>query len=164
MPTITSRLPALIDYLVTLFTADPTLGTATPPVTIFDGPPTTLLDAPLKLYVGLTDPDNEAVETAGDTVQEWAAIGRRGRNETVTIHFCAEAWSGTDSIQTVRLSATAIVAAVEALLQADVTQFGGNTLFPDPGITNLALSQNNTSTGAIARVAFDVTFKSRIGG
>ena len=164
MATITSRLPALIDYLVTLFTNDPTLGQANPQVTIFDGPPTTLLDAPLKLYVGLSDPDNTAAEPAGDTAQEWASLGRRGRNELVTIHCCAEAWAGTDDMKTVRLSAAGITAAVETLLQADTSQFGGNVLYPDPGITNLALTQANTSTGAIARVAFDIIFRSRIGG
>ena len=161
--TVTSRLPALIDYLVNLFTADATLGAATPAVTIYDGPPTTALDAPLKLYVGLTDPDSDAAEPAGESQQTWAALGRRGRDETVTIHCCAEAWSGVDTIQTVRLAATGIVAAVETLMQADTTQFGGNALFPDPGVSVMQLSQNNTSTGAIARQAFDLVFKCRIG-
>ena len=162
--TVTSRLPALIDYLDALFTADPTLGAASPPVTVYDGPPTTGLDAPLKLYVGLADPDNPGVEPAGESLQTWAALGRRGRDEMVTIHCCAEAWSGSDSIQSVRLSATGIVAAVETLMQADTTQFGGNALFPDPGITSMVLSQNNTTTGAIARQSFDLIFKCRIGG
>lgn len=164
MPTVTSRVPALIDYLVALFTNAATLGQATPPVTVYDGPPTTDLDAPLKLYVGLTDPDNPAAETAADSVQEWGAIGRLGRNETTTIHCCAEAWAGTDDLKTVRVSATGIVAAVEALMQADSSQFGGNVLYPAPGIAGLALLQNNTDRGAIARVAFDLIFMSRIGG
>ena len=163
MPTVTSRVPALIDYLVTLFTNDVTLGAATPPVTIYDGPNTTELDPFLKLYVGLSDPDNEAAEPAADSTQDWASLGRRGRDEIVTIHCCAEAWSGTDTIQTVRLSAYGILAAVETLMQADTTQFGGNVLMPFPGATNLALLQNNAG-GAIARVQFDLTFKSRIGG
>ena len=162
--TVTSRLPALIDYLVNLFTTDPTVGAATPPVSVYDGPPTTGLDAPLKLYIGLTDPDSEQAEPAGDSVQNWAALGRRGRDEMVTIHCCAEAWSGVDTIQAVRLSAAGIVAAVETLMQADTTQFGGNALFPDPGISGIQLSQNNTAQGAIARMAFDLTFKCRIGG
>jgi hypothetical protein len=162
--TITSRVPALIDYLVTLFTGDPTIGAATPPVTVYDGPVTTGLDAPLKLFIGLSDPDNENAEVAADSVQEWASIGRRGRNETVTIHCCAEAWSGVDTPQVQRLAAYGIVAAVETLMQSDTTQFGGNVLFPDPGLTTTALLQNNTTTGAIARVTFDLIFKSRIGG
>jgi hypothetical protein len=164
--TVTSRVPALLDYLVTLFTNAATLGAAAAPntVTIYDGPPTTALDAPLKLYVGLTDPDNPGPEAAAGFTQEWAALGRQGRNEIVTIHCCAEAWSGVDTIQTVRLAVTAITAAVETLLQADSTQFGGNVLFPAPGFATGQLVQNNTSTGAIARVPFDLTFKSRIGG
>src|SRR5260370_550739 len=125
MATITSRLPALIHYLLTLFPPHPPLTAANPQVTIFDGPPPPPLDAPLKLYVGLSAPDNTAAEPAGDTVQQWASLGRRARDETVTVHFCAEAWSGSDAIQAVRLSATGIVAAVATLLQADTTQFGG---------------------------------------
>src|SRR6266581_1391177 len=164
MTTITSRLPALIDYLVALFTADATLGAATPAVTVYDGPPTTALDAPLKLYVALTDPDNDQIQPAAEFSQNWAALGRRGRDETVTVHHCAEAWSGVDDIHTVRLAVTGIVAAVETLMQADSTQFGGNVLFPDPGIATGVLLQNNTTKGAIAQVPFDVTFRNRIGG
>jgi hypothetical protein len=162
--TTTSRIPALLDYLVTLFTSSALLGQAVPPVTVYDGPPTTGLDDKLKLYVGLADPDNPATAPAADSVQEWGAIGRQGRNETVTVHCCAEAWAGTDDMRTTRLSATGIVAAVEQVMQADTTQFGGNALFPDPGITALALLQNNTQTGAVARVAFDLVFRARIGG
>ena len=166
MATVTSRLPALIDYLVTLFTAAGTLGAATPPVTIYDGPATTLLDAPLKLYVGWTDPETPpgTGEPGGDTQQTWAALGRLGRDEQVTIHCCAEAWTGVDDIRTARLSCTAITAAVETLMQNDSTQFGGNVLFPDPGLTNISLPQANTDHGALVRQTFDLTFRCRIGG
>lgn len=162
--TVTSRIPALLDYLVTLFANSTLLGAATPPVTVYDGPPTTALDAQLALYVGLADPDNDGAEAAAESVQEWAALGRLGRNETTTVHCCAEAWAGTDDMRTVRVSATGIVAAVEQVMQADATQFGGNVLFPAPGITALSLAQNNTQTGAVARVTFDLVFTSRIGG
>jgi hypothetical protein len=166
MATITSRVPALIDYLVPLFTNAATLGAAADPnkVTVFDGPPTTELDPPLALYVGLSDPDNPGAEPAGDSAQSWGGLGRLARNETSTIHCCAQAWSGTDDLKTVRVSAYGIVAAVEVIMQSDTTQFGGNVLFPAPGITSLALLQNNTDKGAIARVAFDLIFQSRIGG
>jgi hypothetical protein len=162
--TTTSRLPALIDYLVSLFTNAATLGQATPPVTVYDGPATTGLDAQLKLFVGLHDPDSGAVEEAGGFTQSWAALGRQGRDEEVTVHCCAEAWAGTDDLKTVRVAVTGIVAAVETLMQADTTQFGGNALFPDPGITAGVLMQNNTQQGAVARLAFDLIFRCRIGG
>jgi hypothetical protein len=162
--TVTSRIPALVDYLVNLFTTAATLGAATPPVTIYDGPATTELNPPLELWVGLTDPDNPGPEPAADSVQAWAALGRLGRDEQVTIHCVAAAWSGVDTLSTVRVAAMGIVAAVEAVMQADTTQFGGNVLFPAPGISVLALSQNNTSAGAFARCGFDLTFHARIGG
>ena len=164
MTTVTSRIPALITYLVATFQASALIGQASPAVTVFDGPATTGLDAQLKLFVGLHDPDSDTAEPAASSVQEWAALGRLGRNEEVTIHCCAEAWAGTDDLATVRTSVTGIVAAVEQVMQADTTQFGGNVLFPDPGITALQLLQNNTQQGAVARLAFDLTFKSRIGG
>ena len=166
MATVTSRLPALMDYLVNLFTSAATLGAAAAPntVTIFDGPATTLLDAPLKLYVGWTDPDNPNGEPGADSQQTWAALGRLGRDETVTIHCCAEAWSGSDTIQTQRVACTGITAAVEVLMQSDTTQFGGNVLFPDPGLTNVSLPQNNTDHGALVRQTFDLVFRCRIGG
>ena len=163
--TVTSRIPALLSYLTALFTNSALLGQAVPPVAVYDGPVVTALDAPLKLFVGLTDPDSTAGEPAAESVQEWGAIGRLGRNETITIHCVAEAWAGTDDMAAVRTSAAGIVAAVEQVMQADTTQFGGNVLFPDPGITGLALVQKNTTqTGAGARLAFDLTFKARIGG
>jgi hypothetical protein len=162
--TVTSRVPALLDYLVTLFTNAATIGQANPPVTVYDGPPVTALNAPLTLYVGLTDPDSDAAEPAGESQQAWAALGRRGRDETVTIHCVAEAWSGTDTVAVQRAAAAGIVAAVETLMQSDSTQFGGNVLFPAPGMATVAWSQNVTDHGAIARAAFDLVFKSRIGG
>jgi hypothetical protein len=164
MPTITSRVPPLLDYLVSLFTSAATLGQATPPVTVFDGPATTDLDPPLALWVGLPDPDNPAAEAAADFTQEWGAIGRLGRNEIITVHCCAQAWSGSDDVRAVRVAVTGITSAVEVLMQSDSSQFGGNVLFPAPGFTSGALSQNNTDRGAIARVPFDLTFRSRIGG
>jgi hypothetical protein len=162
--TVTSRVPALLDYLVSLFTNDATIGQASPAVTVYDGPPVTALNTPLTLYVGLTDPDSDAPEPAAESQQSWAALGRRGRDEIVTIHCVAEAWSGVDALTTQRAACAGIVAAVETLMQADTTQFGGNVLFPDPGVASIAWSQNVTDHGAIARAAFDLVFKSRIGG
>jgi hypothetical protein len=164
MATVTSRVPALIDYLVTLFTNAATLGAATPAVQVFDGPATTMLDSPLKLYVGWTDPDNTGDENAAESTQDWAGLGRFARDEIVTIHCCAEAWTGLDDVKTVRTSVTGITAAVETLMQADISQFGGNVLYPMPGMANVSLPQDNTTTGGLARQTFDLIFRCRIGG
>jgi len=164
VPTVTSRIPALTDYLVNLFTSDATLGTANPPVTIYDGPPTTELDPGLKLYIGWTDPDDTSGEPGAESVQDWAALGRRARSEIVTIHCCAEAWSGIDDIKAMRTACTGITAAVEVLMQADTSQFGGNVLYPMPGLTNASTPQNNPASGSLVRQTFDLIFMCRIGG
>lgn len=156
----------MIDYLVALFTGAATLGQAAAPntVTVFDGPPTTGLDAPLKLYVGLSDPDSESGEDAYDSVQSWASLGRRARNEDLTIHCCAEAWSGDDNIKVNRDACAGITAAVEVLMQADSSQFGGNVLYPNPGLTNVRAPQNNATKGSLVRQSFDLQFMCRVGG
>ena len=155
-----TRVPALIDYLVTLFTNAATLGQANPPVTVFDGPNTTELDPFLKLYVGLTDPDSDAAESAARWTQSRGDLGAQTRDEVSEILCCAEAWSGTDGIQTVRLSAFGITAAVETLVRSDQTRFGGNAALAAPGFTAGELLQNNTTTGAVARIPFSIAFKS----
>lgn len=165
--TITSRGPAMITYLVNLFTTAATLGAAAAPntVTIFDGPVTTELDPPLALFVGLADPDATTGQNAYDSSQAWASLGRLARNESLTIHCCAQAWSGADDVKTVRDACNGITAAVETLMQSDTTSFGGNVLFPDPGMTNVAAPQNNdTGKGVIVRQSFDLAFMCRIGG
>jgi hypothetical protein len=155
-----SKVPALIDWLVNAFTLSPTLGAAVPPVTIYDGPPTTDLDAPLKLYVGLQDPDTPGAEEAATFEQSRGDLGQLTRDEITTIRCAAEAWSGTDDARTMRVAAFAIVSAAETIIRSDTTQFGGNAALAAPGITGGVLLQNNTQTGAVARVTFDVIFRS----
>lgn len=155
---MTTKVPALIDYLVAEFQASVTLGQASPPVTVFDGPPTTAADPELKLYVGLSDPDNEGIEIAATFTQSRGDLGYATRDEVTAINCCAEAWSGDDTISTVRHSVFAILAAVEALVRADNST--GGLGFSQPGVTAGDLLQNNSATGAIARVPFTLTFKS----
>jgi hypothetical protein len=156
---MTSKAPALIDWLVNAFMAAPTLGQATPPVTIYDGPPTTGLDAFLKLYVGLTDPDNEGIEAAATFRQSRADLGSATRTEFPDINCCAEAWSGTDDLVTVRHAVAAIVAAAETVIRSDTTNFGGLGQ-ATPGLSAGDLLQNNTTAGAFARIPFTVSFTS----
>ncbi len=159
----TSRVPDVIDYLVAAFTAAATLGAATPPVAVYDGPIATRAPEQLILWVGLRDPDSEEMETGAESTQEMVGQGGVHRNEHLTIPCAAESWSGGTDIRTERLAAYAIVAAVEDLLRRDAS-LGGLVLFVDPGVTDSELTQNNTNTGAIARVAFNITAKARIGG
>ena len=158
----TSAVPATIDYLVTTFTTAATLGAANPPVSIIDGPAVSEAFPKRALYVGLSDPDTSpGAPTAATTIQEWAGMPARTRKETFSIFCTAESWSGSTDIRTARLDAYAIVAAVEDLVRVD-KYLGGNANV-DPGITNLTLRQNNTTTGAVAQVQFELGLKSRIG-
>ena len=158
-----SKVPGLIGYLVAQFTAAPALQALqmgdTTGVTVYDGPPTTGLDAKLKLYVGLTDPDSDAIEPAASWTQMREDLGNLTRGERITVECCAEAWSGTDDMATVRTGAFGITAAVENFTRANSDSFGGNAQFADPGFAAGQLLQNNTSTGAVARIPFQLSFR-----
>lgn len=161
----TSRIPAVIDYLVTTFTAAATLGASTSaPVAVYDGPQTTEASAPLVLWVGLEDPDAAGGARAADGTQDWAGLGHMAKNEQIIIYCAADAWYGSDDIRTARLAAYTITAAVEAIVLADATLGGTVTIPGNASVTNMALTQDNTSRGALARVTFEITAQARIGG
>jgi hypothetical protein len=158
----TSRIGPLIDYLVNAFSNAATLGAATPPVLVFDGPPTTADPAPLALHVGMDDLFSDQAPTSATSEQIRQGYGQH-RQETVTIHCAAVAWAGTDDMRTVRTAAFAIVAAVEDLIRTDASKFGGNADQGSPGVSGGTLQQNNTAQGAVAQVTFTITFISFIG-
>jgi hypothetical protein len=157
----TSRVPALIDYLVNAFTSAATLGAATPPVLVFDGPPTTADPAPLALYVGVDDvfTDQAPISATSEQIRQGAA---QHRQETTSIHCAAVAWAGTDDMRIVRTAAFAILAAVEDLIRTNTDKFGGNVSFQLPGVSGITLQQSNAE-GTTVQVAFTITFISFIG-
>jgi hypothetical protein len=154
---VISRVPAVLSYLADTFTAAPTLGQAVPPVRVYDGPAVTAEPATLILWVGLDDPDSDAAPLAATSERAWAGLG--GQQEAIVVYCAAEAWSGTDDIRPVRTAAYQIVAAVETLVRADATGFGGNGLTADPGVTASELRQNDTDRGAQARVVFSIILR-----
>jgi hypothetical protein len=161
---MTSKVPALIDYLVTAFQgsgalAAMTLGDTTG-VTVYDGPATTGLDAKLKLFVGLDDPDSDQAQSAAAFTQSFNGLDASKRDEMPSVNCVAEAWAGTDDARTVRVAVFAIVTTVETIIRAVTDQFGGNASLAFPGVTAGELLQNNTTTGAVARVRFQVQFRS----
>jgi hypothetical protein len=158
---VTSRVPALIDYLVNAFTASPALGTAATPVLVFDGPVVTAAPAQLALYVGVDDVFTDQAPTSAQAEQSRSGLGSR-RQETITIHCAAVAWAGTDDARTGRLQAFAILAAVEDLIRTNLDKFGGNGDLADPGVSGVVLQQS-TADGSTAQVAFGITFKAFIG-
>lgn len=157
MTSIVSRVPQVLSYLAATFQAAGTLGAATPPVAVYDGPVATGAADRLILWVGLDDPDADTAALAASSDRQWSGLG--GQSELITVQCTAEAWSGDDTIATVRTAVYGIVAAVEALIRADTTQFGGNAMLADPGVTGADLRQNSTETGAQARVQFAIVLK-----
>jgi hypothetical protein len=154
-----SKVPALIDWLVTAFTASAALGAATPPVAVYDGPATTSANDKLLLWVGLQDPDNPGPDEAATFEQARSDLGQSTRDELSIIRCTAEAWGGMDA-RTVRVAVFGIVAAAEAIIRGDTTNFGGNAALAAPGVTGGVLLQNNPAEGNVARVTFDVIFRS----
>lgn len=159
----TSRVPDVIDYLVTAFTAAVTLGAADPPVVVYDGPVVTLEPAELVLFVGIDDAEGIGAAVGATAEQQWAALGKMARDELLTVFCVAQAWSGDRDVRTARVAAFGIVAAVEDIVRGDAA-LGGLVQFVNPGVTGLTLRQNNTPDGAIAEVAFSINGKARIGG
>lgn len=157
MTSVISRVPSVLDYLVATFTAAATLGAATPPVTVYDGPATTEDAAQLVLWVGLDDPDADGAPLAAESTRQWAGLA--SQSESIVVYCAAEAWSGADSVSAYRVAAYGIVAAVETLVRADTTGFGGNGMAANPGVTGAQLRQNNAS-GAQARVTFQILLNS----
>lgn len=161
---MTSKVPALIDYLVTTFTASAALASVqmggVTGVTVLDGPQVTAAPAQLLLYVGLDDPDSEGAVSAASLTQSYNGLDASKRDEFTSVNCVAEAWAGTDDLHTVRVGAFAILAAVETVVRGNADQFGGNATVADPGVTGGELLQNTTDRGAVAWVRFQITFRS----
>lgn len=159
--TTTSRVPAVLDYLVTTFTAAVTLGAANPPIAVYDGPIDTDAPAQMILWIGMDDPDSTEAPIGAESETEWGSLGALAVNEQLTIHCVAEAWGGADDVKAIRTAAYGIVAAVETLLRADVN-LGGTLPSGWCRVTGSQLRQNNVAEGAVARVSFHIDCQARI--
>jgi hypothetical protein len=155
----TSRVAAIIDYLVAKFQAAGALSA----VSVYDGPFTPEEDAELILWVGVDDPaaaqQAGGPVTAADSRQAKAGLAQK-RDETVTVYCAAGAWSG-DDMSTARAAAYSIVAAVEDLIRGDTASPAG--AYIQPGVTVASLQQEATTTAARARVVFQIVYSPLIG-
>lgn len=163
--TTTTKVPAVIDYLVATFGAAATLGAATPPVVVYDGPAVADGSATLVLWVGVSDPEATPPEAAASQ-HDWAGLGKMAINETLSVFCTAFAWTGAESsgFQGARAAVAAIMAAVEDIVRGDAT-LGGTVQVPgNAQVTNAVWTQAPTTQGPAARVTFEITAKARIGG
>ena len=163
MPNPTTAINDAINYMVGLFATDVTLGAATPPTLVLDGPQTNQQYATQILWVGVQDPDADpsSAGLAAVGAQEWAAMGNRARYESFGVYCALQAWSGVGDITTARNTAFVMMAAVETLVRTNVN-LGGNILFVNPGVTGHALRQADSSKGSFARLQFTINCKARL--
>lgn len=156
----TTAVPTVIDYLVTTFSNDPTVGKANPPVPIYDGPVPNEASDLSALWIGVENVDNTLANTASSS-QDWVGPGNRWRNEQLTIFCTAQAANGIDA-RSARVAVYSIISAVENILRTNAN-LGGNVLFLKPGSNQHRLTQWAAGDAFIARVAFRIDAFARIG-
>lgn len=165
--TTTTRVPQAIDYLVTLFQGAVTLGKATPPVNVIDGPKVTADPGPLALWVGVDDIDAVsagALPAAATSAQQWQpGLGRTNRAEALAVHCTAQAWSGSDDVRTLRLAVAGIMSAAEDLLRGDPGLGGTTPGTKDTGITGCEWRQGPIGRGMAVRAVFTISANALIG-
>lgn len=148
----TSRIPAVIDALVSMLTA------ALPAITVYDGPwvtPPETTDS--FITVGWT-PDGE--NPTGE--QAWAGLGNKARDERIDIPCYADAYSGDTATKARRDAASALLAAAENALRTDTTLGGA---IPNPGwaqIGSYSIRQEQTEAGLEVGITFHVLVNTRI--
>ena len=148
----TSRIPAVIDALVSTLTA------ALTGVKVYDGQWVTAPNTTASfITVGWT-PDGE-----GPTGQQtWAGIGNRARNEQIDIPCYADAYSGSTDTKTRRDAALTLMASAENAVRTDPT-LGGVLI--SPGLAEIgtySLREEQTESGLEVGVVFHITARARI--
>ena len=158
MTTTVSGIPALIDQLVTIAVA--AFG-ASSPVEVFDGPGVSKDDTGQQLWIGVTDP-TQGSETAAESSQSWGPMStQHKRDEEITVHCLALAWSGDDDLKTVRDQAFAQMQVVSAAAVADPSLSAACLYVRSPG-SGVTLVQGPNRRGFEARVGFDITARVRL--
>jgi hypothetical protein len=173
MATLTDQTAAVIDYLVAQCQANASLGAASPPVAVFDGPTISgiQLVAAQRIWIGAeggTTPSGAEVEAATFT-ETFSFIDKaRTRDNQIDVQMAAEQWSGDPTQQKVcRDGAFSLMAAVELMLRGDPSvgpgdsSMGGLVYWSQvtgPG----QLVQAKNQAGVSALVRFRVTAFTRL--
>lgn len=155
----TTQVAATLAYLVTLFRNATTVGGATPPVSVVDGPMPSSGPLPLALWVGVDDllaAANGDPTTAADSAKTRDDMAL-GREETITIHCVAAAWAGdtTAGFGPLRTTTAGIVTAVETVVAADTGSPGG---YQNPGVTAGEWRQRPLNSGLQVFVPFQIIY------
>lgn len=161
----TSKLPDVINYLVDTFTAAATLGAATPPVAVYDGPgsgsPGQVDQA---LFVGLDDPGIGGVTlgpVAATVSWRWGSLGAKSRLEQLGVPCVILCVDGGGSIRAARNLCLDVWARVDAVLVPSNIDLGGNAVYLT-GLSQGTLRSDQFDMGAVAWMAFAVECETRI--
>lgn len=143
-----SRVPELIDALVTRLSTDPVLAG----VTVADGPEVTESNAPDWLIVGFNgDPDGDF--QAAQTVGGWSGLSPSSREEQLQLTVAVIVQRGSTDVRPARERAYEISGRLEALLAADPS-VGLRSL--EAAIEGSQLIQDQTDQGVQVRLLLTV--------
>lgn len=147
----TTALFDVVDALVTGFAT-----ATTKPV--FDGYPPRA-DAGLSyVAVGITDPLDDDEATVGTAEQDWQEVGSRTRNENGVVTVLIVATDPHQSARTARNTAQGIADDLAAWLRTNYTLNLAQVLWAGWG-SDVTLTHNQTESGAVARVVFQVAYR-----
>lgn len=166
--TAPTAVPGVLDYLYATALASASLGQASPPVTVIDGPQVTddiLIEQPI-LWIG-HDPLSPG-EVAATSDLDWPVMDHgRTLDEEGEITCAARYWSGDVTTKTSRDGCAAIVEAVAQLLKGDATTGGpgdiseGGLLFWSR-VSATSWQQAQRSDGAAVICVFRIAYRARI--
>lgn len=153
-----TRLPDVIDALVSIFNAN-SLNAV-----VYDGQGVSSDEPQLYALVGVESPDGTSGAQSGDTDQTWAyvgaqALGRRQRDEHVSVNCGIVSWDGGDDQKAVRDSAFALLDCLTDAIEDDPT-LGGIVLFVSE-VSGVRLIQSASESGVSAVITFTVKAQAR---
>ncbi len=173
MTVLTDLTSQVIGYLLAQAAVNPSLGAATPPVTIIDGLPATqdvLVVSPTgltqRLWIGSPGWTESGIADAAVSHQGFSFLDQaRTRDQDFDVQCAAEAVSGDTVMAEARAGAFAVLAAVELMLRGSPgttpaspgdASMGGLVYWSEVS-GPIELGQEQQQAGAIALVKFHVT-------
>lgn len=169
-PTLTSRVPAVTDYLVAAATASPLLGAhPTAKVSVFDGPQVPAATQSLERVLWIGADPAALGDPAAHADQAWGPMDHgRTRDEDGSIVIAAQHWNGDTSNKVHRDGAAAIIAGVELLLRGlpkdggpgDLTM--GGLVWRSEVTGPFEWYQRQRADGALCLVTCFVTYRTRL--
>lgn len=157
----TSVVPDLLDALVFQ------CATALPGVNVYDalastGASDSTGNTGDSLFVGVDDIDSDGSVLSVSTSETPGPFGtNRPRDEVGEVVLVAESWSGDKDQQAARVGAYAIQAAVANLCRTSPNLGVSHLLWTGYG-SSTEFRQDQTDSGAVARLTFRISFRARI--